>query len=126
MSNETINERFKKVRKALNYNQTEFGNEIGLSRSGIAAIESSERNVTAKHIKLLKSLFNVNEEWLRSGIGEMFITDRETKRAELIGKYLAQNDPFKQKIIDFFLDATDEEWELLKMYVDQLQKNKED
>ena len=67
----TINDRFKELRKALGLSQEEFGNKIGLSKSGISNIESGTRNVTDKHIKLVCSEFPVNEEWLKTGEGEM-------------------------------------------------------
>ena len=64
---ETINERVKEVRKRLNLSQEEFGNRIGLSKSGISNIEKGTRNVTSKHIKLIGAVFNINESWLMTG-----------------------------------------------------------
>ncbi len=67
----SINDRFKELRKSLGISQEEFGKKIGLSKSGISNIESGTRNVTDKHIKLVCSEFPVNEEWLKTGEGEM-------------------------------------------------------
>lgn len=67
-----INKRFKEVRQALNKSQKEFGQSIGLSDSGISTIESGQRSVTEKHIKLLVAVFNVNEDFLRTGSGPIF------------------------------------------------------
>lgn len=64
---ETINERVKEVRKRLHLSQEEFGNKIGFSKSGISNIENGIRNVTAKHIKLICSIFQINESWLMTG-----------------------------------------------------------
>lgn len=71
-----INQRFRQLRENLNKTQTEWADIMGLSRSGVTAIESGQRNVTDKHIKLLcvepiQGKY-VNEEWLRTGQGEMF------------------------------------------------------
>lgn len=63
----TINERVKEVRKRLNLSQEEFGNRIGLSKSGISNIENGTRNVTPKHVKLIGMVFNINESWLMNG-----------------------------------------------------------
>ena len=57
-------------------NQEEWGCILGISRPGVSDIESGRRNVTDKHIKLLcvepiQGKY-VNEEWLRTGQGEMF------------------------------------------------------
>ena len=72
----TINERFRKLRKDCEMNQEEWGCILGISRPGVSDIESGRRNVTDKHIKLLcvepiQGKY-VNEEWLRTGQGEMF------------------------------------------------------
>lgn len=67
-----MNNRFKEIREKLNLSQEEFGNAIGIKRSGISNIESGQRAVSERHIKLLRSAFNVNEHWLRTGEGEMF------------------------------------------------------
>jgi len=73
------NERIKYLRNNLNISQEQLGKAIGISKSGISAIENGTRNVTEKHIKLLANAYNVNEEWLRYGTGEIFeqLTDQE-------------------------------------------------
>lgn len=63
-----INERVKEVRKNLNLSQEEFGNRIGLSKSGISNIEKGIRNVTSKHVKLISTIFGIDELWLTTGI----------------------------------------------------------
>lgn len=67
-----MHERIKKIRKALHLNQTEFANKIGLSQSSLGMIEVGKRTFTNKHIKLICTTFNVNENWLRTGEGSMF------------------------------------------------------
>ena len=68
MVKETINDRVKEVRKNLNLSQEEFGNMIGLSKSGISNIEKGTRNVTSKHVKLICLTFDVDEYWLTTGV----------------------------------------------------------
>ena len=84
-----INQRFRQLREELNKTQTEWADIMGLSRSGITSIESGQRNVTEKHIKLLciepiQGKY-VNESWLRTGEGEMF---KERLPSEEIGYYV--------------------------------------
>ncbi|MEK5231972.1 helix-turn-helix transcriptional regulator [Lysinibacillus sp. FSL K6-0232] len=67
------NERIKELRKILSLNQEDFGERIGLTKSSVSNIEKGLRNVTEQHIRLLVNAFNVNENWLRTGEGEMFI-----------------------------------------------------
>lgn len=110
-----INERFKELRKAFGLSQEELGNKIGLSKSGISNIESGTRNVTDKHIKLICSEFPINEDWLRTGAGEMkkktpFDTMEQLKKEfdldefsfNLVHEYLKLAPAQREKVRDFF------------------------
>lgn len=68
-----MNERIKQLRLTLGLNQEEFGKALGLAKSGVSNLENGFRNVTKKHIRMLVMSFNVNEEWLLTGKGEMFL-----------------------------------------------------
>ncbi len=66
-----MNERIKKLRKTLDLTQQEFGNRIGMKQNTIALIEKG-RNTSDQTIFSICREFDVNEEWLRNGTGEMF------------------------------------------------------
>jgi len=69
-----IYERIKDLRKnILKLNQEDFSKSIGLSRSNIANIEVGRINLTDRVVSDICKEFNVNEEWLRNGNGEMFL-----------------------------------------------------
>lgn len=57
--------------------QEAIGNILGVTRSGVSNIENGFRKVTPKHLKMLCMVpINgryVNEKWLRTGEGEMFL-----------------------------------------------------
>ena len=72
-----MHERIKELRKNyLHLSQTEFGERLGVSRS---VINNIERNALARPdqklslIKLMCSVFDVNEAWLLDGTEPMFI-----------------------------------------------------
>lgn len=65
-----INDRIKELRIRLNLTQEEFGNKIGLSKSGISNIENGTRNVSPRHVKLICTIFDINESWLTTGIDD--------------------------------------------------------
>nr|DAI06803.1 MAG TPA: helix-turn-helix domain protein [Caudoviricetes sp.] len=67
-----MNTRIKELRNQLNLTQKEFGNQIGLKPTSICDIEQNRCNVTERCIIAICSRFNVNEEWLRFGTGQMF------------------------------------------------------
>ena len=85
---ESINVRFKDLRKACNKTQEDMGHLLGLSRSGISEIESGRRSVTEQHLIMLKNWDEkpINIEWLRTGQGEMF---KQLTNQEELMKYTA-------------------------------------
>lgn len=95
-----MNERIKELRKALNLNQTEFGNRIGVKQSSVAGYETGVRIPLDSIIVSICREFNVSKNWLETGKGEMFV----------------QPDNFS---LDDFIKArggTDIELELVKIY----------
>lgn len=73
-----MNERLKQLRKSLTLSQYEFGKRLGLTAPAISKIENFERSLTEQTILAVCREFNVNEDWLRNGTGEMFIGERQT------------------------------------------------
>lgn len=73
-----MNNRIKEIRKTLDLSQEAFGERLGITGSGLSNIESRKRNVTEQMILSICREFNVNEEWLRTGNGDMFIESDNT------------------------------------------------
>lgn len=67
-----MNERIKQIRKALKLTQQEFADRLGIKRGGVANYELGRNKPIDAVISLICREFNVNEEWLRHGTGEMF------------------------------------------------------
>ena len=109
------NDRFKKLRLSLGKSQREIGDAIGLSNSGISSIESNQRSVTEKHIKLLVAAFNVNEKWLRTGEGEMFIQTQEDELNEIAGRY--NLDDMDRHILAAYLELPADARTVVKDYI---------
>lgn len=60
------------IRTSLNLTQKDFGNKIGLKPSTISDIEHNRCGITERAIIAICSRFNINEQWLRFGTGNMF------------------------------------------------------
>ena len=123
-----MNERLKKLRKTLDMTQQEFADRIGTKRNTIAKYETDTNVPSAAVISLICREFNVNEEWLREGKGEMFIKmTRDEEIAAFIGKTLhSEEDSFKKRLISALSALNESDWETLeKLALSLVDKEKE-
>lgn len=71
-----INERIKYFRKdILHMNQTDFAESIGMKQRGASGMEQDGATVTDRAIKSICLVYNLNEDWLRTGAGPMYIEE---------------------------------------------------
>ena len=69
--------RLKEIRQHFKLSQGEFGKKIGLSTSAIGEIERGTNRLSNRNVDAICRVFNVNENWLRTGEGEMFNPPKE-------------------------------------------------
>lgn len=65
------NDRVKVIRKFFKLNQTDFAKRIGIKQSALSSIESKQSTVTERNIKAICDEYGINEQWLRTGEGQM-------------------------------------------------------
>lgn len=123
-----MKERLRKLRKTLDLTQQEFADRIGSARDNIAGYETGRRNPSVAVISLICTKFNVSEEWLRTGNGEMFIElTRDEQIERFVGDALkSEDDSFKKKFISMLAALDESDWEVLQKMVELLQQNKKD
>ena len=86
-----IGDRLKRLRKELDLTQEAFATRIGSVQNTITGYESGRRNPSAPVISLICREFDVNEEWLRNGTGEMFAPESNDELEALAKKYNLSN-----------------------------------
>ena len=125
-----MNERIKELRTALGLSAEKFGAKIGVTRSAISKMELGVCNISEQSVISICREFNVSEEWLRNGTGEMFNTlSQDEELAYIVGQALPQADDF---VKDTFValgrlsqEFTPDDWNVVKRFVDALAgKNK--
>ena len=125
-----MNGRIKELRKSLKLNQTDFGDRIGVKQATIAGYENGSRQPIDAVITAICREFGVNEEWLRTGSGEMFReVDTEARFSEWAGRVLAGRDEtFQKRFVTMMMSLTEDQWRLLeekaRMLFDQEQNKK--
>lgn len=124
---ETINARISHLRKTLKLTRAAFGEEIGVSDSVIKNIEYDKTEPKPLMIQQICRAYNVNETWLTTGEGEMFIKQSRTDEiAQFVGRTLATTeDTFQKRLIAALSKLSVEEWEVLEKLANDLAAPKE-
>lgn len=122
-----MKDRIKKIRKELDLTQQKFGERIGVKGNTIAQYENGRNEPIDAVISLICREFNVNEEWLRTGKGEMFIErTKDEQIAAFVGNILKdEDDSFKRRLISGLAALDDNGWEVLEKFLDSIQKEKD-
>lgn len=108
-------ERIKYIRTHLGLTQAQFAQSIGLTRNYVARIETADRDPGDRTVRDICRVFNVNEVWLRTGVGEPFIPiTREDEIAAFAGSVLGHGTPIQRAFISVLARTTPEEWELFE------------
>lgn len=114
----SIGDRIKVLRKQLNMNQNDLGKKIGLASNTITNYETGRRNPSNQVLELICREFNVNEKWLRTGAGNMFIElpqeDEFFKAAAQISK---ADDKLAMQILIEYWKLDDAGKKLLKDFI---------
>lgn len=98
-----VKNRLKALRKELGLTQEKFAERLSMKRNSIANYEIGRNEPIDAVIALICREFSVNEEWLRTGDGEMF---RENPMKKENGYYIEElledygDNPFYDMIID--------------------------
>lgn len=114
-----MGERVKELRKALGLSGEKFGEKIGLKRNSLSQIETGKNNLSEQNILAICREFNVNEEWLRTGSGEMF---KDMTLDEEIISFVGDiqwdaSNTFKKRFISAIAKLNEEEWKVLEKII---------
>ena len=111
----TINERIKEIRRSSGLSQTDFAERLGTTRGVITNLEGEKTSPNDPFIKLICREFNVNEDWLRTGEGEMkHKLTRNQEIAEFMGVVMHDSDDSPRKrFVSIISKLSVDEWQLL-------------
>lgn len=121
-----IVDRLIEIRKKLGYSQAKFASQLGLSRNFINQVENRNKNVSERTVSDICREFDINETWLKTGEGNMFIElTKEEEIATFIGEVLRdEDDSFKKRLISGLAALDETGWEVLENFLNSIQKKK--
>lgn len=109
-----MNERIKKLRQQLGLSQDEFGRRLGVTRGAVTNIELNKVEPKPLFVDLICREFNVNEEWLRTGEGEMFNPkSRNEELFEFVTNAIGEPTGIQAQLLTVMAQLSVEQWELL-------------
>ena len=89
-----IGERIKQIRKNKGMNQTDFASSINISQGLITDMEREKKQPTERTLQDICRVYNVSYEWLKNGVGDMYIsmTEEEQLKARISEIMQGQDD----------------------------------
>ena len=76
-----IGERIQHIRLLCGHKQGQFADHLGVSHPHISKVERGITNPSKQFLKAVCAIFNVNEDWLMSGIGEPLNDSKQVKKS---------------------------------------------
>lgn len=117
-----MNTRIKKLRRELDMTQEKFGAEIGVKGNTVAQWESGRNDPPDSAVVSICREFHVDEHWLRTGDGEMFVQiarDKEIMR--FVGDVMqGEDDNFRRRFLLALARLPEERWKDIEDFAQQI------
>ena len=94
--------RILKIRKDSKLNQEDFGLRLNLTKNYISLIETGNRIPSDRTISEICREFNVNEDWLKNGTGDMY-KEKDGSFSELLVELEDSDDDFIKSLITVYM-----------------------
>jgi transcriptional regulator with XRE-family HTH domain len=119
--------RIKEALVALGMKQTTLAEQINVAPGYVSLLCSGRRTPSDRTIHDTAESMGVNETWLRTGEGEMFIP---RSRSQVIMEFTAElmqaeTEDFRRRFVEMLAGLEPEQWQLLADMAEQLSKKKE-
>lgn len=120
----TIGNRVRSIRKTLGLNQTQFAEKIGITQRTLSGIEKEAVNLTERNAKEICRVFHVNNAWLQTGEGEMFLEPSEDEQlAQFVGEILAgRPDDMRRQFLVALSQLDEDGWKGLVQFTRAIYK----
>lgn len=120
-----MNDRIRAVRKAANLTQAEFASKIGIKPNTVTSYETGLRIPSDTVIMSICREFNVDENWLRTGEGEMFVQlSEDAEFIQILSEIEVSDDDFIKALLRSYWRLSDNEKAAIHKLVDGMLNEK--
>ena len=124
---EYMKELLKKLRKSLDMTQQAFADKIGMKQNTIAQYEMGRTTPSDAIVFSICREFGVNENWLRTGDGEMFLQTTPCEKAYNRFGYIMENSSPSKKaalsvLLELLYSVPDDQWDMIMEQYDEIKK----
>lgn len=110
-----LNERIKEIIETIGMKKTAFAERLNVSQAFVSQLCSGVSQPSNRTISDICREFDVSEEWLRTGRGEMFVEKTESEElAAFFGDLLKDEPDFRHRLISALSRLTLDEWKVLE------------
>ena len=123
-----LNERINYLIKSLGMKKTAFAEKLNVSQAFVSQLCSGVKQPSERTIQDICTKFNVNEEWIRTGKGEIFIRlSRNDEISKFVGELMKEEeDSFKNRLIAGLAALDDTGWDVLETFLNSIQPKEKD
>ncbi len=119
-----MNDRIKQTRKDANLSMEKFGEKIGITKSSVSLLESGKNSPSEQTIKLICKEFDINEDWLRTGEGDMYKNRTRNQEIQNFANDIMEeaDESFKKRFFQALSKLNESDWVTIEKIVDELSK----
>lgn len=111
---EALNERINTLISTLGIRKTAVADRLNVSQAFVSQLCTGKTNPSDRTISDICREFNVNEEWLRTGEGEMFKPkSRNEELFEFVTNAIGEPTGIQAQLLTVMAQLSVEQWELL-------------
>lgn len=113
-----MKDRLRKLRRTLDMTQAEFAAKVGSTAGNWTNYETGRRNPSRSVINNICKTFSVNEDWLRTGAGSMFVQRTDSDEiAALVDQVMADRpESFRRRLVAALSRIDDAGWDALEAF----------
>ena len=117
--------RIKEFRLKNGLTQEKMAEIMNLSKGYIYQIEAGKQAVSDRFIDDVCRIFRINEEWLRTGKGQMLSAKTEEEQFAIwAARHLKiDSDSFKRRFVRAMMNLSDDDWKALEKYIKDITKD---